>query len=72
MKNEVNQIKEVVSREISKFNAFDKKTRPIGCLKINSMTKEVQELGREIIYIAFRLGLIGNRNRQGSIIKNII
>jgi len=37
---------------------------------IKNMKPSLQELTREEIYIAFRMGLIGNANKKGTLVEN--
>ena len=56
---------------LSAFSSSAKKQRPIGCPMINSMKSSIKDnLSVEEIYIAFRLGLIGNNGHDGTIVKN--
>lgn len=55
---------------LNKFSSYDKKTRPTGCPMIKNMKPSLQELSREEIYIAFRMGLIGNNSRKGTLVEN--
>jgi len=69
------KIKEAIKKVggLSAFSAAAKKDRPAGCPMIKNMKLSISEnLTREEIYIAFRLGLIGNRARKGSIVENSI
>lgn len=56
---------------LSTFSAAAKKERPAGCPELKSMkTSITTDLTREEIYIAFRLGLIGNNGHKGTIVEN--
>lgn len=72
MKNLANEIRTAIESNggLSSFTSYDRKTRPIGCPMKTMMIKELQELSNEEIHIAFHLGLIGNANIKGSIVKN--
>lgn len=52
------------------FTAYEKRTRPLGCPMIKNMIPSLRELTREEIYIAFRMGLIGNNSTKGTLVEN--
>ena len=56
----------------SNFSSKDRKIRPTGCPMKRMMIGELQELTKEEIHIAFKMGLIGNSNQYGSIVENSI
>jgi len=56
--------------DLSLYSSYDKKNRPFGCPMKRMMRPELQVLTNEEINIAFRMGLIGNNNRVGTIVPN--
>jgi len=56
---------------LSAFSSSAKRDRPTGCPMIKTMKSSIADnLSREEIYIAFRLGLIGNNGHDGTIVAN--
>lgn len=55
---------------LSKFSSADRRNRPVGCPMKRMMKQSLQELDNEEIHIAFKMGLIGNDNRKGTIVEN--
>lgn len=55
---------------LNKFSSYDRRTRPLGCPEIKNMKPILKKLSKEEIYIAFRMGLIGNNNKKGTIVSN--
>lgn len=55
---------------LHRFSSYDRRSRPTGCPTKKSMKDSLQELRNEEIHIAFRMGLIGNNNRKGTIVEN--
>ncbi|TXD45901.1 hypothetical protein [Polaribacter sp. IC073] len=55
---------------LKSFTSAQRKDRPTGCPMKRMMIEELQELSKEEIHVAFHLGLIGNNNRIGSVVKN--
>nr|WP_319400887.1 hypothetical protein [uncultured Carboxylicivirga sp.] len=70
------QIKKEV-KEYVEYNTHSKmgfpshlRKRPVGCPNKNRMIDELQELSEEELFIAFRIGIIGNSNKKGTLIEN--
>ena len=57
---------------LNKFSSYDRRTRPTGCPERKRMKESLKGLSTEEIYIAFRMGLIGNNSRKGTIVENSI
>ena len=72
MKNLVNEIRTAIEINggLDSFSSEIRKNRPVGCPMKIMMINKLQELSKEEIHVAFHLGLIGNANVKGSIIKN--
>ena len=72
MKTTTEKIREAIQLVggIYKFSSADRKNRPMGCPMKKMMKDSLQELENEEIHIAFKMGLIGNNNRKGTIVEN--
>lgn len=55
---------------LKSFSSAIKKNRPVGCPMKRMMATELQDLSKEELHVAFYLGLIGNENVSGTVIKN--
>ena len=72
MKTIVEKIRKEINNNggLSNFPCKIKRHRPIGCPMKRMMIQELQELSKYELHVAFHLGLIGNNNIEGSIVKN--
>ena len=72
--NTITEIRNAIkaSGGLDKFSSYDRRNRPCGCPRKSNMNISLQELTKEEIHIAFRMGLIGNNARKGSIVENSI
>ena len=72
METLVQQIREEIEKHggLKSFSSYDRKTRPVNCPMKRIIKDELQELTKEEIHIAFRLGLIGNESTKGTIVEN--
>jgi len=68
----VSKIREEIENQggLKSFSSSIRNERPVGCPMKRNIIKDLQDLKKEEIHVAFHLGLIGNENKKGSIVEN--